>query len=120
MTKKQLGYLGEDLAEKYLKNKNYLILSKNYTIRGGEIDLVAQDIENLDIVFVEVKTRTSNQFGWPEQAVNYHKKQYLKRTANKYLIENKYSLNQNYRFDILAVELNHQTRLAKISHFINI
>lgn len=117
MTKKELGYLGEDLSEKFLKNKNYLILAKNFTIRGGEIDVIAQDLETSQIVFVEVKTRTSNSFGFPEEAVNVTKKSRMSRTAEKYLQQNNYSDFQDYRFDTISVELNMKTRQAKIIHF---
>jgi len=74
MTKKEIGYLGEGVAERYLIQKNYLILAKNYTIKGGEIDIIAQDLDNLDLVFVEVKTRLTTQYSWPEQAINARKR----------------------------------------------
>jgi len=117
MTKKEIGNLGEKLAEKFLIKKNYLILAKNYTIKGGEIDIIAQNLTNTQIIFVEVKTRTSNSFGYPENAVNSAKKEHLQKTAQKYLIDYNYPVMQDYRFDTLAVELNMQTRQAKIIHF---
>jgi len=116
-TKKQIGNLGEKLAIKYLINKNYLILAKNYHIKGGEVDIIVQDKDTQEIVFVEVKTRTSNDFGWPEESINKKKRLRLAKTANKYLKDNKYPFDQNYRFDSIAIELDYQARLAKISHF---
>lgn len=117
MTKKQIGNLGEKLALKYLINKNYLILAKNYYIKGGEMDIIAQDKNNQEIVFIEVKTRTSTDFGWPEESINEKKRLRLDKAAQKYLRENNYLFDQNYRFDSVAIELNYKTRLAKISHF---
>jgi len=117
LTKKQIGYLGESLAEKYLIKKNYLILAKNYTIKGGEIDIIAQDLNTQEIVFVEVKARTSSKYGFPEQAVNSVKKYHLNKTAQNYLFKNSYSAFQNYRFDIISVELNFKTKKAKVRQF---
>lgn len=118
-SKKELGNLGENLAKNFLIKKNYLILAKNYYIKGGEIDLIAKDPDTREIVFVEVKTRTSNEYGWPEQAVNETKRLRLTKTAEKYLRNHNYSFKQNYRFDILAIELNLETRRARIQHFKN-
>ncbi len=117
MTKKQIGYLGEKIAQKYLIQNNYLVLDKNYTIQGGEIDLIAQDSNTQEIVFIEVKTRTSLKYGFPEQAVNSIKKEHLNKTAQKYLQDKNYSAFQNYRFDILSVKLNFKKRIAKIQQF---
>ena len=74
VSKKQVGNLGEDLAKKFLKKRKYKILDCNYYIKGGEIDLITKDKNSGELVFVEVKTRSSNLGGWPEQAVNLIKK----------------------------------------------
>ena len=116
-SKKQTGNLGENLAEKFFKKHNYKILSKNFYSRWGEIDIVAQDKKTKELVFVEVKTRSSNKFGWPEAAVTDKKRKRLAKTGQKYLLEKKIDAKTNYRFDILAVELNYQTRRAKITQF---
>ncbi|MFH1610498.1 MAG: YraN family protein [Patescibacteria group bacterium] len=116
-TKKQIGNLGEDLAKKFLQKRKYKILDKNYYVKGGEIDLIVKDKTSGELVFVEVKTRSSNLGGWPEQAVNLVKKQRMSKTAEKYLRKNKYLLWQNYRFDIISVELDNLSRKAKIMHF---
>ena len=86
-------------------------------IYGGEIDVIAQDPETKQIVFVEVKTRSATDYGWPEQAINKKKRLRLARTAEKYLLDNKYFFNTNYRFDAISVVLDFKTRMAKISHF---
>ena len=116
-TKKEIGDLGEGLAKEFLQKRKYKILDCNYYIKGGEIDLIVKDKNGDELVFVEVKTRSSNLGGWPEQAVNLVKKQKMFKTAEKYLRKNKYSVWQNYRFDIISVELNSLSRKAKIIHF---
>ena len=74
MNKKDIGNLGEILAEKYLIQQKYVILDKNYYIKGGEADIIVKDSETKEIVFVEVKTRTSTDYGWPEESINEKKR----------------------------------------------
>ena len=93
------GQLGEDCAAAFLKNKGYKIIKRNYKNTFGEIDIIAKDKENL--VFVEVKTRTSDRFGTPAEAVTYYKKQNIVKTAKMYLSKNPTDLN--IRFDIIEV-----------------
>lgn len=116
-TKRDIGNIGENLAIKYLIARDYLILDKNYHAKHGEIDIIIWDKNQRELVFVEVKTRTNQQYGWPEEAINQVKRQRMRRTAQKYLNQKHYHYDQNYRFDSIAVELNLKTRLAKISHF---
>ncbi|MBU4360921.1 YraN family protein [Candidatus Parcubacteria bacterium] len=115
-TNKQLGAQGEDLAVMFLLQKNYLILERNYYIQSGEIDIIAQDKEADDIVFVEVKARTNNEYGSPEDAVDEAKRHFLERAAERYLAKKLYPAFQDYRFDLVAVELNMLTRMANIRH----
>ncbi len=93
------GQCGEDAAVKHLKNKGYKIVERNYRNKIGEIDIIAKDRENL--VFVEVKTRSSDKFGTPAEAVTYYKKQKIVNCAKVYLIKNPTALN--IRFDIIEV-----------------
>ena len=65
---KETGKLGEDIAVHYLKQNGYVILDRNFECRQGEIDIITLDEK--EIVFVEVKTRTSNKYGAPSEAVN--------------------------------------------------
>ena len=82
-----------------LKKKGYKILEQNYKNKIGEIDIIAKDKNNL--IFVEVKTRRSEKFGTPSEAVTYYKKQKIVNTAKMYLLKNPTDLN--IRFDIVEV-----------------
>ena len=118
--KRKLGDLGEKIAEKYLREKNYQILKKNYQKRWGEIDIIAK--ENQEIVFIEVKTRTKNKsdfYGQPQDSVNFFKQQKLIKTAKTYLFENDYSSQTNWRIDVIAIKLNEQNGKADLEHIRN-
>ena len=105
--KKFLGRAGEVKAAGFLKDKGYKILEKNYKTHIGEIDLIVKDGDT--VVFVEVKTRTNDDFGAPSQAVNAKKQQKYYLVAQEYLIKNK--LNDiKCRFDVVEIEngqINH-------------
>ena len=91
------GACGEDAACSFLKKKKYKIIERNFRCSGGEIDIIAQKGE--DLVFVEVKTRASDKFGTPAEAVTYYKKQNMVKTAKVYLMQN--PTDMNIRFDII-------------------
>jgi len=112
--KKSLGNLGEGLARKFLEERDYKILCENYHSRHGEADLIVYDQKTKDVVFVEVKTRSGSFYGSPSEAVDRRKKERLNFTAQKYLKENNYGSNQNYRFDIISVEMDLEKHTAKI------
>ncbi len=98
--KKQLGKEGEDHAAKFLTRRGYKILERNYQTRSGEIDLVA--LHQGYVVFVEVKTRTSDAYGAPEMAVNPRKQQRMIKAALGYIKYKK--LHQvPCRFDVVAI-----------------
>lgn len=93
------GKIGENFAQKYLLEKGYEILAKNYRYSRFEIDIIAQKDEIL--VFIEVKYRKSLQFGYPEQAVSQLKIKQIKSAAEQYLFEKNW--NNNIRFDIISI-----------------
>jgi putative endonuclease len=96
---KALGSKGEDLAIQFLKKKGYRIIERNYKTSVGEIDIIARDGNT--IVFVEVKTRTDDSFGYPFEAVNKKKRQKLKNLALLYL---KRQVKESpVRFDVLSI-----------------
>lgn len=96
-----IGNRGEDIACRYLQKQGYEILEKNYRIRGGEIDIVARDKEYL--VFVEVKTRYSHEFGLPKDAMTPWKIKYLLKTARFYLQKIDWG-DGPYRLDFVSVD----------------
>lgn len=77
---KRFGYKGEDLAADFLRRKGYDIVAVNYTTSFGEIDIVAR--YKGTTVFVEVKSRRSERFGVPAEAVHYRKRKKLLRRRN--------------------------------------
>ena len=82
--KKTFGNLGEDAAVKYLKKKKYIILERNFNVQGGEIDIIAKKGDY--VIFVEVKTRSGDEYGSGAEAVNYTKQQRMIKAAQVYLL----------------------------------
>jgi len=117
--KRKLGDLGEKIVVDYLKKQGYHILERNYQKPWGEIDIIVQN--NTEIIFVEVKTRTvsKGQSLSPEENVGFNKKQKVIRTAQTYLLEKKYPSETSWQIDVIAVELNLQTRKANLKHIKN-
>jgi putative endonuclease len=125
MDSKQLGDLGEKIASQYLEEKDYKILDKNYSpkwISGpirGEIDIIARK-ENT-ISFIEVKTLKDNfnKDISPEQKVNQEKQKRILKTAENWLMEKKIPLDSKWQVDVISVEINSDSKKAKIRHFQN-
>ncbi len=109
--KKQLGNEGEALALNFLKNKHYTILAANLHCGKSEIDIIAT--YNNVLVFVEVKTRKTAFFGYPETFVTEQKQKSLARGAQWYIEKNNY--HGEIRFDIIAVIIS--TDRTEIDHF---
>ena len=109
---KQIGKRGEDLAVEFLERNNYNILERNYRNRIGEIDIIAKDGGVL--CFIEVKTRTSDSFGFPEEAISRAKQRKISQTVLAYLKAHKIS-EEDFRFDSIAVMLKVPDEHAKIS-----
>ncbi len=101
--RKNIGINGEEIAADFLKKKGCRILKKNYRCCFGEVDIIALCKDT--ICFVEVKTRTTNQFGTPQESVIPAKQKKLSRVALEYI--QRYKLeDQKARFDIIAVNLS--------------
>lgn len=97
--RKLLGKIGEDLAVSMLYAEGYRILDRNFRSRVGEIDIICEKEET--IYFVEVKTRTCDVFGEPDEAVNEIKQRRMKKTAEYYLMIKK--LDADIMFKIVEV-----------------
>lgn len=103
VTKQAVGISGENLAVKILSSRGYKIITKNFRSRYGEIDIIAMDRDEL--VFVEVKTRLSNKYGKPEEAVNPLKLARIKKTIDYFLLMTKNKIKQ-MRIEVIALEYN--------------
>lgn len=97
---KTLGKAGEERTRDYLAGKGYKILAQNYRSPFGEVDLICQDEK--EIVFVEVKTRSSSAFGEGLEAVNFKKQEKIIRTA-QYFLKKKGIKNLPFRFDVISI-----------------
>ena len=95
----KLGQIGEDLAVKYLAQKEYQVLVRNYRYKRAEIDIIAKYQQK--IIFIEVKARSGTQFGQPEEFVTPQKEALIQSAAENYLFENQ--LDAAIRFDIIAI-----------------
>jgi len=111
MHNQKIAKIGENLACKYLIQKKYSIISRNIKYREGEIDIIAQKARQL--VFIEVKTRTSLAWGYPEEALNYKKKERFLKAINRYLLASNYL--GNFSADLIAIDLIKNQ--AKIRHY---
>lgn len=100
---KEIGNLGEFLAANYLCSIGYTIIKKNFRCKIGEIDIIAKNRNT--ICFIEVKTRSSRNYGEPCEAVNYFKKIKIYRTAYIYIQKNNL-YGYDIRFDIIEIMLS--------------
>jgi len=105
-----LGKRGEELAVQFLQDLGYIIVATNWQQHKFEIDIIAQDSN--EIVFVEVKTRSTNFFGNPEDAVTPLKQKHLIDGADFYVNQNEIDLE--CRFDVVAIVLNES--ISEIKH----
>ena len=119
MTKynKTAGNKGEDLATEYLKRLGYQILERNFLIRGGEIDIVAKDQE--DLVFVEVKSRWSHEYGLPIESITPWKIKSLLKTALFYVQKINWG-DRGYRLDLVSVDFTESKDHPKVELIKNI
>ena len=103
--RKQLGAYGERIAARYLQEKGYRILKKNYTCPLGELDLVTE--KEGCLIFVEVRTCRGTSFGLPEESVGRVKQRRIRRLAQYYLSAIGYP-ERAVQFDLVAVQINRE------------
>ena len=111
MNRRETGIRGEKLARDFLKKCGYHILETNYRCPYGEIDIVARHQDFL--VFIEVRTKTSHQFGTPEESITPAKKERMIATAQHYQQAHD-NLPSSCRIDIVAVELGPKGEPSRI------
>ncbi len=108
MKTRAFGKICESVVSKWLSQKGYKILSRNFTIKGGELDIVAIDGDTL--AFIEVKARhagyDSAKYGRPSRAVDYLKRQRVALTAQAFLRQ--YPSKRHKRFDVIEVIVDEQ------------
>jgi putative endonuclease len=107
------GRQGETRAIEFLKNNGYRIIARNFKCSLGEIDIIAQDKEVL--CFIEVKTRASDKFGLPQEAVSCFKQRQISKVALAYLKQNNL-LDKKARFDVVSLmhsQLTPEPKLIK-------
>jgi putative endonuclease len=126
--KKNTGKIGEDIAAKFLIRKGYKILERNWRMKGGEIDIVAKDRDTM--VFVEVKSRSSTEYGTGEEAITPHKKEKIINAAKACLqykparpyVPSKQAgggEDQPCRFDVISILFDKRRRVKEINHIEN-
>lgn len=104
------GLNGEDLAADHLREKGYLILQRNLRMGKAEIDIIAR--KDGILVFVEVKTRTNDNFGYPEEFVNRRKQRMILNAADSYILRSGWQ--EDIRFDIIAITMTNPPELFHI------
>jgi putative endonuclease len=116
MKRRETGILGEKLAKDYLKQRGYRVLETNYRCPEGEVDIIAE--YNDYLVFVEVKTRRSLEFGSPEESITAEKRERLRAVAAHYQQAHD-NLPQLWRIDVVAIELGPKNKPSRIELFEN-
>ena len=119
----KIGKWGEEVAVKYLHQKGYKVLERNYYFRDcrnlkrGEIDIIAKKDDVVS--FIEVKTlKNPGELISPEEKVNAIKRKKLRKTAESWLIKKKIPLDSKWQIDVIAIEL--RDKKVKINHFKNV
>lgn len=106
--KRKIGLEWEEKAKEYLLSKGYVIIEQNFLCKTGEIDIIAK--EGNYLVFIEVKFRTSIAMGYPEESINFKKRQNIIKTARFYMLKNGMSEYTPCRFDVVSI-LNNEIKL---------
>lgn len=101
---KNVGDRGEDFAAELLANSGYQIIERNYTVKGGEIDIIA--LKDGVMHFIEVKTRTGIEYGYPSDSVTETKQQRIRKAARVYLSKRRGSWHE-VSFDVYEILVNH-------------
>jgi putative endonuclease len=111
MDRQEVGKQGEEAAQKFLKKRGYRIRETGFRCRHGEIDIIAQKKDYL--VFVEVRTKSSLDFGTPEESITQTKKERLIASALTYTTTHE-NLPPLWRIDVVAIELDEKGKTQRI------
>lgn len=120
MTTKELGFLAENIAARYLEGRNYQVIDRNYRKPWGEIDVIAKNGET--VIFVEVKANSQEFPGDfnPEIRVDQRKLGKISKTAILYLEHELKNPEVEWQVDIISVTFDLTAKKAKIRHFKNV
>jgi len=108
LANKELGDWGEQIAVDYLISNKIKVIGRNIRTGYGEIDIIGQ--KDGVIIFFEVKTRRTEKFGNPEDAVNYKKKEHMKNSALDFMQSNQ-DLGMDWRIDVIAIFISEKSKL---------
>jgi putative endonuclease len=113
---RSLGNFGERVAASHLEAKGYEILERNWSVREGEIDIIAGKPD--EIVFVEVRSRRGRSFGTPEESITGRKAAHVRAAAAAYLMEHP-DAPDNQRIDVVVLELDAKGRVLRVEQIEN-
>jgi len=121
MNNKEVGRWGEEIAAVYLKRNGYLIVDRNFYTPEGEIDLIALQEEKDEqiLIFVEVKTRTSEKYGFPEEAFTRKKWDHMLNAIDRYF-QDQPDFRDTWQIDVIAVQRLTEDQPPEIEHFENV
>jgi len=108
LANRELGEWGEQIAIDYLNNHNVKIVDRNIRTNYGEIDILGQ--KNGVLIFFEVKTRRTEEFGNPEDAVNYIKQEHMRNSALEFIQSNQ-EIEMDWRIDVIAIYVGKNNKL---------
>lgn len=111
--KQRLGEKGERLALQFLQRNGYKIITRNFSCRLGEIDIIAR--QGKVTVFIEVKTRSSSNFGLPQDSIKARKIKHMFRCAQFY-IRNYANPEGDFRFDVVSIVLGETVQIHLIKN----
>ena len=114
--KQAIGQWGEEIAARYLESKGYTIFARNFHTAHGEIDIVAT--KEATLIFVEVKTRSSHAFAYPEDSVTFRKQAAMLSAAEAYIQAHPEGA-ESWQFDVIAIERKTGGK-PEIVHFENV
>ena len=113
---RKLGNFGERVAASHLESKGYQVLERNWSVREGEIDLIAQ--RNDELVFVEVRTRRGRDMGGPEESISGRKADHVRAAAAAYVSAHP-NAPANQRIDVVVLELDNKGRVMRVEQIEN-
>jgi len=113
---RSLGNFGERVAASHLEAKGYEILERNWSVREGEIDIIAGKPD--EIVFVEVRSRRGRTFGTPEESITGRKAAHVRAAAAAYVQEHP-DVPDNQRIDVVVLELDAKGRVLRVEQIEN-